>query len=151
MFAGLGLYDVFIFCDDSGSMKSVEGGSRIEDLKIADNIKEILTRITSLTAELLPNGYTISFINTPLVTHNVRATVHVLDIVSKIEFLYQTPLGTMIKQKLVEPFVLRKIREGRLERPTLFFVMTDGEPYPEPRDVMGGVIGETMGGHIVPY
>ncbi|KAJ3213731.1 hypothetical protein HDU67_002529 [Dinochytrium kinnereticum] len=134
----LSLYDIIIFCDDSGSMKEVEAGSRIEDLKV------ILERVADIAAVFAEDGVAVRFINSPLVADNVRTPEQVRDLVSRVDFLYQTPLGSQMEIKIMEPLVNSKIRSGTFHRPTLIITITDGEPYPEPRDTFHKVLSTTL-------
>ncbi len=51
----LALYDVVIFCDDSGSMAFEEGGERVNDLKV------ILGRVAEVATLFDHNGINIRF------------------------------------------------------------------------------------------
>lgn len=42
-----------------------------------------------------------------------------------------TRLGTALLQKVVDPFVIQPARQGKLQRPVLVVIVTDGEPSKE--------------------
>ncbi|KAI8848627.1 hypothetical protein BC829DRAFT_375052 [Chytridium lagenaria] len=126
--SAMALYDVVFYCDDSGSMKGAENGTRIDDMKV------ILERVAEVATVFDEDGISIRFMNDDVHADHIRRSTEVTNLLTNIPFKYTTPLGTELKKKVLEPFVLQPVRSGRgLSKPVLVIIVTDGEPHPEPR------------------
>ncbi|KAJ3098397.1 hypothetical protein HDU97_004025 [Phlyctochytrium planicorne] len=134
--SALALYDLVFYCDDSGSMSGAEQGTRIDDMKI------ILERVSEVATVFDDDGITVRFMNAPNAGDHIRNPYEVQNLLQGIPFKYTTPLGGELKNKILEPLVMKPLREGRFQKPVLVIVITDGEPYPEPRETVYNVIGE---------
>jgi hypothetical protein len=121
----LGLYDIVIFVDDSGSMQFEESGERIKDLRL------ILERVASTATMFDEDGISLRFMNArydlPLV-ENIRSEQQIDQLMRNVQFKGLTPMGTELKNKVIDGIVLQKIRERRYPKPTLVIVITDGQP-----------------------
>ncbi|KAJ3100251.1 hypothetical protein HDU97_002387 [Phlyctochytrium planicorne] len=135
----LGLYDIIVFGDDSGSMVGAEGGTRIDDLKV------ILERTVEISTLFDTDGISLRFMNYDLPGKsgdNIRSPFNIGSLLSTIPFRYTTPLGTELKSKILNPMVRDRLRRGEFVKPCLVIIITDGEPHPEPRWTVREVILE---------
>ncbi|KAI8808119.1 hypothetical protein BJ742DRAFT_291382 [Cladochytrium replicatum] len=117
----LALYDIVLYGDDSGSMRS-EGGGRIDDLKF------IVTKVTEIAVLFDTDGISVRFINSPSQLDNCTNPNQVSDLFAKVEFKYGTPLGTKLEEKILRPQVYDPANGGRMKKPVLVITITDGEP-----------------------
>ena len=123
--ARLGLYDIILYVDDSGSMQFEEGGERIDDLKL------ILNRVVQASTLFDDDGISIRFMNTVLpegMGDNVRSEQQINQIMSSVKFAGLTPMGRELRKKVIDGIVLRDARLGRLNKPVLVIAVTDGQP-----------------------
>ena len=118
----LALFDVILYIDDSGSMAFEENGERIDDLKV------ILSRVAFATSLFDDDGVQVRFMNSPLKGDNIRSEQQVSQLISQIRFNGLTPMGEMLKEKILEPLVLSAARSGQLRKPVLVITVTDGQP-----------------------
>ncbi|KAL8277403.1 hypothetical protein RQP46_010243 [Phenoliferia psychrophenolica] len=117
----LALFDIIIYADDSGSMRFEEGGKRIEELKM------IVGR-TAFAASLFDqDGIQIRFMNSKIDGQS-NTEAGAIDIVNKVEYVYQTPLGTSLQKRVLEPLVLDPAKHNKLRKPVLIIMITDGAP-----------------------
>jgi hypothetical protein len=122
----LALYQLVMYCDDSGSMGREE--------RYATQ-KQLIKRITSLACKILPpasGGYGIElhFINSESHFNVSAADVH--GAVEKVKPKGQTKIGTHLHSKILEPLVYSHLQaRERLKRPFLVCCITDGCPKPE--------------------
>lgn len=125
-FAALALYDVVIFCDDSGSMAFEEGGERIDDLKM------IVTRVAEVASLFDEDGISVRFINSDVEGNGIRTAAEVQSLVSRISFTGGTPLGEKLDARVLRPMVVDAIGRRTLRKPVAVFIITDGEPASKP-------------------
>jgi hypothetical protein len=131
--APLALYDIVFYCDDSGSMAFEENGDRLDDLKF------ILSRVSEIATLFDDDGIVIRFMNSSVNGDGVRNASEVEALLSRISFTGGTPLGTMLDNKIIQPFVVGQCRAGNMQKPVLAIAITDGEPS-EPRQTLMQVI-----------
>ena len=125
----LALYDLAIYADDSGSMAYEDQGERIEDLK------SILAQVADVVTMFDDDGILISFMNSN-VQVSVRNAQDASSVLAQTKFQGQTPLGTSLDRKILQPLVLAPAGNGSLPKPVLIVIITDGEPSGEPRDTL---------------
>ncbi|KAL8874431.1 MAG: hypothetical protein Q9174_000224 [Haloplaca sp. 1 TL-2023] len=129
----LALFDVILYIDNSGSMQMAEDGERIRDLKL------IVNRVVGAATLFDDDGISIRFMNewnsNPAMDgfdmrrlDGIRDERMVEHIVSKIQFVGLTPLGTELRNKVIEPLVLGPARNRQLQKPVLIITVTDGSP-----------------------
>lgn len=121
-FAALSLYDVVIFCDDSGSMAFEEGGDRIDDLKL------IVSRVAEIAALFDEDGISVRFINSEIEGNNIRSAAEVHSLIGRITFTGGTPLGEKLDSRVLVPFVHNALARRTFRKPVVVFIITDGEP-----------------------
>ncbi|GAA6002711.1 uncharacterized protein JCM10292_002979 [Rhodotorula paludigena] len=138
--ARLALFDTMLLCDDSASMSFAENGSRIDDLKL------VLSKV-SLAAGLFDSDgideSLIRWLNSKKEGNNINSESQALELVSRIKFDRATPLGTSLRDKILEPLVYKKVKKNTLKKPALIVIITDGAPTGEPRDKIVKVIQES--------
>ena len=126
--AALSLYDIIVFCDDSGSMAFEEYGSRIDDLKM------ILERISQVATQFDDDGILIRFFNSSLEGNGIRNAQEVTNLITQVNFSGMTPIGTQLEQKILQPFFFNAVERRQFRKPLLVYIITDGEPSGESRD-----------------
>lgn len=92
----LALFDIILYCDDSGSMAFEEQGSRIDDLKL------IIDRCSFAGALFDTDGIQVRFMNSRVQGDNINSQQAVMQLVNQVKFSGLTPLGTALKQKILE-------------------------------------------------
>ncbi|KAF2873518.1 hypothetical protein BDV95DRAFT_567185 [Massariosphaeria phaeospora] len=136
----LALYDIVLYIDDSGSMQFEEEGSRIKDLRL------ILDRVSYAATLFDADGISVRFMNTNL--HEMRDNNgrQLQDIVANesqietimrgVKFQGLTPMGTSLREKVIEKIVLARAGSGQLKKPVLVVTITDGQPAGEPQNAV---------------
>ena len=66
--------------------------------------------------------------NSPAQGNNITNESAALQLVSQVRFAGLTPLGTELRNKVLEPLVMGPARRGQLQKPVLIIVVTDGVP-----------------------
>ncbi|KAK7557553.1 putative RfeF [Phyllosticta citricarpa] len=128
----LGLFDIILYIDDSGSMQFEENGERIKDLKL------ILERVAFAATLFDDDGISVRFMNSlppPQVTEHIRTEQQVEQLMSQIQFKGLTPMGSHLKERVIDE-VLRNARAGQLRKPVLVITITDGQPAGEPQNAV---------------
>lgn len=123
--ARLGLYDIILYIDDSGSMQFEENGERIDDLKL------ILSRVVQAATLFDADGISIRFMNTQMpegMGDHVNSEQQISQIMSSVKFAGLTPMGRELRKKVIDGIVLRAARQGQLRKPVLVVTVTDGQP-----------------------
>ncbi|KAL9005658.1 MAG: hypothetical protein Q9188_001564 [Gyalolechia gomerana] len=135
----LALFDIIIYVDDSGSMKFDEGGKRVVQLK------RILSQVVSAAMLFDDDGISIRFMNwqprrlqygeqpqpgevTDNMLDGIQSEQTLRYISDQIPFKGLTPLGTNLRERIIEPLVLGPARSGALRKPVLILTITDGAP-----------------------
>jgi hypothetical protein len=125
----IGLYDVIIFIDDSGSMAFEENGERISDLKL------ILERVASVATIFDDDGVSLRFMNAnyqPHLLENIKTEAQIQQLMSSVQYKGLTPMGTELRKKVLEGIIFPKMRQGQMQKPFLVIAITDGQPAGEP-------------------
>ncbi|KAL9088480.1 MAG: hypothetical protein Q9165_006204 [Trypethelium subeluteriae] len=139
----LGLYDVIIYIDDSGSMQFEENGERIKDLKL------ILQRVAYAATLFDDDGVSIRFMNNSpeergIQCDNIKNEQQIEQLVGSIQFRGLTPMGTALKKKVLDPLVIARARSGQLRKPVLVLTITDGQPAGEPQGAVFDAVRTTV-------
>ncbi|KAH2667964.1 hypothetical protein KXW25_002641 [Aspergillus fumigatus] len=130
----LALFDVILYVDDSGSMEFEEKGMRKEQLR------QILGIVATGASTFDQDGISVRFMNSNEVGDGIRSVDDVNMLVSRVRFAGLTPLGTSLRNKVIEPMVVGPARAGRLQKPVLIITITDGQPAGEPHDTVANTI-----------
>ena len=149
---------VLIIPDNSGSIEFEEGGDRKNDLQL------ILSRVVYTSALFDSDGISVRFMNNPFpptmdpgsrnmvpnprtaMLDNVRSQQQVDDIMRQIPFKGLTPIGTQLREQVIEPLILQRVNDSRgpgLPKPVLIIIVTDGQPAGEDRNTLATVIRNT--------
>lgn len=123
----LALFDVILYIDDSGSMEFEEEGERINDLGV------IISRVAYIASLFDDDGIQVRFMNSNAEWNNIRPGHPIEEDVKKMKYQGMTPLGTSLKNKVLDPLVVGPARAGRLRKPVLIITVTDGQPMGEPK------------------
>ncbi|CEJ60785.1 Putative RfeF [Penicillium brasilianum] len=118
----LALFDIVLYVDDSGSIEFEEKGLR------KDQLRQILGIVATVASTFDQDGIEVRFMNSMEEGHGVRSSDDVERLVSRVRFSGLTPLGTSLRQKVVDPLVIGPVRSGRLQKPVLIITITDGQP-----------------------
>lgn len=111
-------------------MQFEENGERIKDLKL------ILQRVAYAATLFDDDGISIRFMNSnppPQMLDGVKTDQQIEQIMSAIQFKGLTPMGTQLREKIIDGIVLRHARSGQLKKPVLIIAITDGQPAGEPQ------------------
>ncbi|KAJ6171368.1 hypothetical protein N7470_000435 [Penicillium chermesinum] len=130
----LALFDVVLYVDDSGSIEFEENGLR------KDQLKQILGIVATAASTFDQDGISVRFMNNAENGDGIRTVADVQNLVSRVRFAGLTPLGTSLRNKVVEPLVVGPARAGRLEKPVLVITITDGQPAGEPHSMVADTI-----------
>lgn len=130
----LALFDVILYVDDSGSIEFEEKGLR------KDQLRQILGIVATAAATFDQDGISVRFMNSMERGDGIRSVADVEMLVSRVRFSGLTPLGTSLKDKVIDPMVVGPARANRLDKPVLVITITDGQPAGEPHGALRGVI-----------
>ncbi|KAF9103351.1 hypothetical protein BGX27_010622 [Mortierella sp. AM989] len=127
----LALYDIILLVDDSASIFSADD-NRYEELIM---ISSVISEVVSLFDD---DGIDIVFLhNNPC--RRVKSSKEACKIIKSMRKGGDTQLGRTLRNK-VHP--LCKQSTGRIEKPVLIYIITDGEPFGEPRGELEQAIKE---------
>ncbi|KAF2490146.1 hypothetical protein BU16DRAFT_171837 [Lophium mytilinum] len=132
----LGLFDIWLYIDDSGSMAFEENGERISDLKL------IIERVAYAATLFDDDGINIRFMNSnppEQLCNHIRNEQQVQQLMSNVQFKGLTPMGTKLNEKVIQP-ILADANRNSLQKPVLVITVTDGQPAGEAQ----GAVFETI-------
>ena len=124
----LSLFDVILFVDDSGSIEFEEKGVR------KDQLRQIIGIVATAASTFDQDGISVRFMNSMESGDGIRNADDVNMLVSRVRFQGLTPLGTNLRNKVIDPMVVGPARSGQLDKPVLVITITDGQPAGEPHD-----------------
>jgi hypothetical protein len=122
----LALFDTVIYVDDSGSIQFEEDGARLTQLR------HYLGLIATAASKFDQDGVNVRFMNSEERGDHIRSKEEAEALVSRVRFSGLTPMGTSLRQKVLDPMVIGPARAGRLDKPVLVITITDGQPAGEP-------------------
>lgn len=122
----LGLYDIVLLADDSGSMDTFE---KKEEMTRYELLKEVLKTIGFWASLLDADGVVLRFLNSNMEGNGLSSSKEVDDIIKKVSPSGCTPTGESIETKILDKMVLPFLKSGELGRPVLVITITDGFPY----------------------
>ncbi|KAI3316582.1 hypothetical protein HD806DRAFT_527759 [Xylariaceae sp. AK1471] len=128
------MHQQVLYCDDSTSMKR-EGRW--------DSQNKLINRIARVTTRILPEGEGVymRYINQQIPNSDSLKFEDLVEVIKPLKFEGDTPIGTNLKSKVLEPLVYSKL-PNNLKRPLLVSVITDGMPEPEPKSTFVDAIVE---------
>jgi hypothetical protein len=103
-----------------------ENGERISDLKL------ILSKVAYAASLFDADGIQVRFMNSDRQGNNIRTEAEVDALIAATQFKGLTPMGTSLRNKVLDPLVVQPARQGRLQKPVLVITITDGSPAGEP-------------------
>lgn len=123
--AVLGLYDIVLFVDDSGSMDYVEPD---EGMKRFDLMKEVMKTVAFWATLMDPDGVVVRFFNSNVEGNGLSSVKDVDALLKTVSPEGMTPMGEQLENKILNKIVLPLLIKGELNRPVLTITLTDGEP-----------------------
>lgn len=124
--AALGVADILLFVDDSGSMLFDEQWNQSTE-KI-DDLKLILSRVVDIASMFDDDGLCLRFFNNNNEFDNITNETDALNALAKVSYNGGTPIGRNLVTKVLEPFVYAKARKNQLTKPLMIYIITDGVP-----------------------
>ena len=94
-------------------------------------LKDTLRRVAKFATILQPKGISVRFLN-----HNEGIRKDFDDLknaddigmkVAQVPFYGNTRLGTVLRDKIVQPMVVQKAAAGQLDKPVFVIIITDGQ------------------------
>jgi hypothetical protein len=128
------MHQQVLYCDDSGSMRRAGRW---------DSQNMLINRIARVTTRILPEGEGVymRYINQQVPNSDSLKFEELLDTIKPLTCGGDTPIGTNLRSKILEPLVYSKLPND-LKRPLLISIITDGMPEPEPRETLVNAIIE---------
>lgn len=114
-------------------MQFEEEGSRIKDLRL------ILERVAFAATLFDDDGISVRFMNTdppPNMMEGIRGEQQIEALMRSVSFKGLTPMGSKLRQKVIDGIVLQKAAQGGLRKPILVITITDGQPAGEPQNAV---------------
>lgn len=130
----LSLFDVILYVDDSGSIEFEERGLR------KDQLRQVLGIVATAASTFDQDGISVRFMNSMESADGIRSADDVNALVNRVRFSGLTPLGTSLRNKVIDPMVVGPARANRLDKPVLVITITDGQPAGEAHSTVGDVI-----------
>ena len=124
--AVLGLYDIVIFGDDSGSMGSEE--PKEDNLSRWEILKQVVKTIGFWSSLMDADGVVVRFINSNVEGNGISNAAEIDGIFRTVRPSGGTPLGEQLDQKIIRKIVVPVIQSQQLQRPVLILNITDGVP-----------------------
>jgi len=109
-------------------MKFEECGERIKDLKL------ILGRVSYAASLFDDDGIQVRFMNAgvaginPAMLNGIRTEQQAASLAEQVKYSGLTPLGTELRNQIIDPLVMGRARSGQLRKPILIITITDGQP-----------------------
>ncbi|RAL00076.1 vWA domain-containing protein [Aspergillus ibericus CBS 121593] len=120
------LYDLFIVCDNSGSMRL---GNRVSTLS------STLQRVSYWASKLQPDGISVRFMNGDKHDQDGLTTAEEIDdLISGVPTQGPTRLGTVVRRKVIQKLEKRAVDRQGWTKPRIIVIITDGAPTSEDRD-----------------
>lgn len=124
--AVLGLYDIIIFADDSGSMATTEPNE--DNMKRFDIMKTVIETIGFWSTLMDPDGVVVRFFNSGIEGNGIANCADVSKLFNKVKPSGSTPMGKNLKSKIFNQIIQPVINAHELSRPVLIITITDGVP-----------------------
>jgi hypothetical protein len=114
-------------------MQFEEGGERIKDLRV------ILERVAGVATIFDEDGISLRFMNAnypPNILENIRSEQQIDNLMRQVQFKGLTPMGTELRNKVIDGIIVPKVRSGQYRKPTLVVIITDGQPAGEAQNTI---------------
>ena len=122
----LGLYDIVIFADDSGSMATTEPTE--DNMKRFDIMKNVIETIGFWSTLMDPDGIVVRFFNSSIEGNGIGNSADVSKLFNKVKPSGSTPMGKNLKSRIFNKIIQPVINAHELSRPVLIITVTDGVP-----------------------
>lgn len=127
--AVLGLYDIVVFADDSGSMKDLEPNE--DNMSRFDILNQVLKTVGFWSCLMDSDGIVLRFFNSLEEGNGLSTMTSVDKIMKKVKPNGFTPMGEEMKNKILNKIVYPIMNSNGLNRPVLIITLTDGIPQNE--------------------
>jgi len=124
--AVLGLYDIVVFADDSGSMSTTEPSE--DNMKRFDIMKTVIETIGFWSTLMDPDGIVVKFFNSNVEGNGIVNNADVSKLFNKVKPGGSTPMGKNLKSKIFNQIIQPVMNSHELSRPVLIITVTDGVP-----------------------
>lgn len=124
--AVLGLYDIVIFGDDSGSMGTEE--PKEDNLTRWEILKQVVKTIGFWSSLMDADGVVVRFINSNVEGNGISNSAEIDGIFRTARPSGGTPLGEQLDAKIIRKIVVPVIQSQEIQRPVLVLNITDGTP-----------------------
>jgi len=124
--AVLGLYDIVVFGDDSGSMVTVE--PKEDNMTRWEILKNVVQTIGFWASLMDSDGVVVRFINSNVEGNGVSDVKQINNIFRSVRPCGGTALGKQLENKVFDAIVKPLVQQNKLERPVLVLSLTDGTP-----------------------
>lgn len=124
--AVLGLYDIVVFADDSGSMTLSE--PKEDNLSRFHILKQVLKTVGFWASLMDSDGIMLRFFNSMEKGDGLGSMADIETIVSRVQPRGGTPMGENLQAKILDQIVYPVMRAKNLGRPVLIITLTDGTP-----------------------
>lgn len=124
--AVLGLYDIIIFGDDSGSMATEE--PKEDNMTRWDILKQVVKTIGFWSSLMDVDGVVVRFINSMQEGNGISNSAEIDNIFRVVRPSGGTPLGEQLDAKIIRKIIVPLIQSQEISRPVLILNITDGTP-----------------------
>ena len=124
--AVLGLYDIVIFGDDSGSMGTEE--PKEDNLTRWELLKQVVKTIGFWSSLMDADGVVVRFINSIVEGNGISNSAEIDGIFRTVRPSGGTPLGEQLDAKIIRKIIVPVIQSQEIQRPVLVLNITDGVP-----------------------
>lgn len=124
--AVLGLYDIVLFGDDSGSMGTEE--PKEDNLTRWEILKQVIKTIGFWSSLMDADGIVVRFINSMVEGNGISNSAEINNIFRTVRLSGGTPLGEQLDAKIIRKIIVPVIHSQEIQRPVLIITITDGIP-----------------------
>jgi hypothetical protein len=124
--AVLGLYDIVIFADDSGSMGCRE--PKEDNMTRFDILKNVIETVGFWSTLLDPDGIVVRFFNSVVEANGVGNSSDIHKLFTNVRPGGSTPMGRNLKSRIFDSIIRPVALSNELVRPVLIISITDGVP-----------------------
>lgn len=124
--AVLGLYDIVIYADDSGSMSTFEQNE--DNMTRWDILKNVITTCGFWASLMDADGIVVRFINSNTEGNGIKTVNEVTKLFKSVRPNGGTPLGEKMRDRIIRPIIEPFLVGQDLDRPVLILTLTDGSP-----------------------
>jgi hypothetical protein len=121
----LGLYNIILYLDDSGSMGTKESN---ENMTRWDLLKEVTKTISFWGSLMDIDGICVRFFNSNLEGNCITSPNDVATLLQQASPNGTTPMGANLRSKVFDRMILPIMNQQDLDRPVLIATVTDGIP-----------------------